>query len=77
MSNAALRFPLSWPTAALPPTSEDWPIVLCVSAAATRDDILLAHRRLAAIHHPDKGGRSEDMAKINSARDLALKAVLQ
>jgi len=63
--------------AALPPTAEDWAIVLGVATTATRDEILSAHRRLAAEHHPDKGGRSEDMARINEARDIALKAVLR
>lgn len=62
--------------AALPATSADWPIVLGVPPTATRDEILAAHRRLAGEHHPDKGGRSEDMARINEARDLALRALL-
>ncbi len=61
--------------AALPATGEDWPIVLGVAPTATAAEIVAAHRRLAAEHHPDKGGRSEDMARINHARDLALKAV--
>jgi hypothetical protein len=62
--------------AALPPTAIDWSLVLGVPETATRDQILDAHRRLAAVHHPDKGGRSDDMARINQARDVALKAVL-
>lgn len=61
--------------AALPATATDWAIVLELPATATRADILAAHRRLAALHHPDKGGRLEDMARINQARDVALKAV--
>lgn len=63
--------------AALPPTSEDWAIVLGVSATATREEIISAHRKLASEHHPDKGGRLEDMARINAARDVALKAILR
>jgi hypothetical protein len=63
--------------AALPPTSADWAIVLGVSATATREQIIAAHRKLATEHHPDKGGRLEDMARINQARDLALKTVLR
>jgi curved DNA-binding protein CbpA len=47
--------------------------VLGVSATATPDEINSAHRKLAHTHHPDKGGRFEDMARINEARDLALK----
>lgn len=58
--------------AALNPSAEDWSIVLMVSPSATRDEIQKAHRQLASIHHPDKGGRLEDMARINKARDLAL-----
>lgn len=57
---------------ALPPTGEDWAIVLMVAEDASRDEILKAHRQLASIHHPDKGGRAEDMARINFARDRAL-----
>lgn len=58
--------------AALPPTAEDWAIVLMVPAHATREEIIAAHRQLAFLHHPDKGGRPEDMARINAARDRAL-----
>ena len=61
--------------AALPPSAADWAIVLGVGLAATRAEVLEAHRRLARIHHPDAGGRLEDMAKINEARDRALEAV--
>lgn len=60
---------------ALPPTAEDWAIVLMVAKDATREDIVKAHRQLASIHHPDKGGRAEDMARINQARDRALDEV--
>lgn len=63
--------------AALNPTAEDWAIVLGLSQFASREDILAAHRKLATEHHPDKGGRLEDMARINQARDIALKAVLK
>lgn len=59
--------------AALGPSAEDWAIVLGVSTTASRADILAAHRRLATEHHPDRGGRADDMARINAARDLALK----
>jgi DnaJ-domain-containing protein 1 len=62
--------------AALPPTAVDWTIVLGVSATATTEEIIAAHRKLAHTHHPDKGGRLEDMARINEARDVALKAML-
>jgi len=61
--------------AALPATSEDWAIVLEIASTATREEIITAHRRLATEHHPDKGGRLEDMARINRARDVALKTL--
>lgn len=60
--------------AALPATAQDWAIVLGIPPSATHAEILAAHRRLALLHHPDKGGRSDDMARINTARDLALLA---
>lgn len=58
--------------AALPASAVDWAIVLMVNPDASRAEILAAHRQLATIHHPDKGGRLEDMARINEARDRAL-----
>lgn len=61
--------------AALPPTAFDWAQVLGVTKSANRAEIIAAHRQLSLKHHPDKGGRFEDMAKINEARDIALKEV--
>lgn len=61
--------------AALPPTSIDWAIVLGVSRTASKDDVAAAHRRLALIHHPDRGGRLEEMARINEARDIAFREI--
>lgn len=48
--------------------------VLGVPATATRDEIETAHGRLAMKHHPDRGGDSEQMARINAARDAMLEA---
>lgn len=56
----------------LPPTALDWAIVLGIQPSASRDEINAAHRKLMQTHHPDVGGRHEDMAKINEARDRAL-----
>lgn len=43
--------------------------VLGVGANATREQIDEAYRKLAAQHHPDKGGDPQQMARINAARD--------
>lgn len=57
-----------------PPTSKrDWWDVLGVQRSASRDDILAAHRKLIASHHPDRGGSHDAMAEINAARDAGLK----
>ena len=58
--------------AALPPKADPWE-VLGLPRTATNDDINTAHRRLAIEHHPDKGGSHEQMARLNSARDEALR----
>ncbi|RYF07984.1 MAG: J domain-containing protein [Comamonadaceae bacterium] len=39
----------------------------------TADDVRARYRRLAAQHHPDRGGSRDRMAEINRARDEALK----
>ena len=46
--------------------------LLGVSAAASRDDILAAHKRLVTIVHPDRGGSSAQVHEANAARDLLL-----
>jgi DnaJ domain len=61
--------------AALPPSAVDWWLVLGIDRTASRDAIIAAHRRLAMENHPDKGGRLEDMARINAARDMALQSL--
>ena len=40
---------------------------LGVAKNATQDDIKKAYRRMAAIHHPDKGGDTAEFQKIQSA----------
>jgi DnaJ homolog subfamily C member 19 len=46
--------------------------LLGVSAAATREDIADAHRRLLARVHPDRGGSNEAVHQASAARDLLL-----
>lgn len=41
--------------------------ILEISNEATNDEIKKAYRRLALIHHPDKGGNKEMFNKINDA----------
>jgi len=46
--------------------------LLGVSAAASREEILGAHKRLVAMVHPDRGGSSGQVHEANAARDLLL-----
>ena len=46
--------------------------LLGVEAGADRDAIILAHRRLTTLVHPDKGGSTAAMQEANSARDVLL-----
>ncbi len=46
--------------------------LLGVSAAASRDDIIAAHRRLVGMVHPDRGGTDGQVHEANAARDLLL-----
>jgi hypothetical protein len=54
------------------PAPEQWWQVLGVAENATGEEIDAAYRRLAALHHPDRGGDSAQMARINTARDQGL-----
>ncbi|EQD57691.1 heat shock protein DnaJ [mine drainage metagenome] len=54
------------------PAPEQWWQVLGVAENATGGEIDAAYRRLAALHHPDRGGDSAQMARINAARDQGL-----
>lgn len=62
--------------AALPaPASQDQPHeILGVDEHAAPNEIEYAYKRLAAQHHPDKGGSTETMSRINAARDAMLGA---
>lgn len=62
--------------AALPPkggTSRSWREVFDLGASATLDDAKSVYRRLAATHHPDKGGDREEWERINNAWAAAQK----
>jgi hypothetical protein len=62
---------------ALPaPAAQDKPHeVLGVDENASRSEIDYAYKRLAAQHHPDKGGSTEQMSRINTARDAMLESL--
>ncbi len=56
---------------ALAPTEYDWRLVLGVKETATLADVEAAFLVLAKQHHPDAGGRHDDMTRLTAARDRA------
>lgn len=56
---------------ALPPSAEDWRIVLGVGEYATVEQVDAAFLEKAKSAHPDVGGSHEEMSRLTSARDLA------
>ncbi|MBD3728650.1 MAG: molecular chaperone DnaJ [Sphingomonadales bacterium] len=46
--------------------------LLGVGSEASHSDILVAHKRLIATVHPDRGGTNEQVHEANAARDLLL-----
>ena len=56
------------------PAPEQWWQVLDVAQSATPTEINDAYRRLAASAHPDAGGSTAAMARLNAARDAARQA---
>lgn len=61
--------------AALPPSIEDWRIVLGVGECATVAQVNAAFLEKMKAAHPDVGGSHEEAAKLTAARDLALKVL--
>lgn len=60
---------------ALPPSAVDWWLVLGVKPDATLAEVEAAFVALAREHHPDRGGRHEDMARLTEARAIARAAI--
>jgi len=52
--------------------ASDWRTVLGLFGKLAEDDIEMAWRRLAKLHHPDAGSTTAAMSRINAARDAAL-----
>ncbi|WP_394269369.1 J domain-containing protein [Qipengyuania sp.] len=67
-----------WPWAYITPATprhdalKEARLLLGVPVVASAADIREAHRRKAALAHPDRGGRTEDLQELNAARDLLL-----
>lgn len=57
---------------ALPAPEQPWQVLGLETSSPTRDQVEEAHRRLAMKHHPDRGGDTNEMARINTARDQLL-----
>jgi hypothetical protein len=56
-----------------PGAQKEWWEVLGVARLATAEECRHAYRRLAALHHPDRGGDATLMAQINAAYEKAPK----
>jgi len=57
---------------ALPAPEQPWQTLGLDTSNPTPEQVEDAHRRLAMKHHPDRGGDSETMGRINAARDALL-----
>lgn len=60
---------------ALPaPSADHWWMVLGVDPTATSGAITRAYREKARAAHPDQGGSTAEMARLNAARDQGMRA---
>lgn len=59
----------------LPAPEQPWQTLGLPTSRPSRDQIDEAHRRLASLHHPDRGGDQHHMARINSARDELYRSI--
>jgi DnaJ family protein C protein 19 len=46
--------------------------LLGLTAAASREEILVSHKRLVSMVHPDRGGSNAQVHEANAARDILL-----
>ena len=47
--------------------------ILGIPQGSSKEDIKKAYRRLAHIHHPDKGGRAQKFSELNKAYSELMK----
>jgi len=47
-------------------------VILGIAMDASEDEIKKAYRKLAIIHHPDKGGKQTDFERITAAYSIML-----
>jgi hypothetical protein len=57
---------------ALPAPEQPWQVLGLDTSTPIPDQVEAAYRRLASEHHPDRGGDTHRMARINAARDALL-----
>lgn len=60
---------------ALAAPEQPWQTLGLETSRPSRQQIDEAHRRLANKHHPDKGGDSQEMGRINAARDELYRSI--
>jgi len=57
------------------PAPEHWTQVLGVSPYASAEEVSAAYRQRARAAHPDQGGSGDQMARLNAARDAAIRQI--